>query len=275
MSDVGVVVCPHCNARMKFPLSKTGKSGKCPKCWQPITLKNELIVATVVDPPPAPQELAATSPSPVEPDADAREIVPARHEDSRLSKFISDGQPTTIVGKLLGRVEEVCTSTENVEYLAVQHLPNVMSPDALALTNRRIIILRQKALGRMKMIDRLWRDVRDVSISEGVVGASITVEGLDGLSEKIDHLPKPQARAVYRVAQEREEAMIEHRRQQKMEEDRNAAGNVVVNTAVANPSPTTTEDPVSRLAKLKAMLEQNLISQEEFDSKKAEILGDL
>ena len=42
-----------------------------------------------------------------------------------------------------------------------------------------------------------------------------------------------------------------------------------------NAPQTASEDPVAKLAKLKQMLEGNLISQEEYDTKKQQILAQL
>nr|WP_160148076.1 PH domain-containing protein [Rubripirellula obstinata] len=194
--------------------------------------------------------------------------------DSRLAKFISDGQPPKTIGKLLNRVEGICSESESPQYIAVQHLPSVMSPDAIVLTDRRVIIFRSKALGRMNMVDVQWMDVSNIHVKEGVVGASLTVTGLNGHVETIDHLPKPQARSVYRVGQEREEQMREFRRSRKMEEDRNAASQVNVNTSVAAPV-ASAPDPMERLSKLKTMLDSGLIEQADFDARKAEILSEI
>lgn len=94
------------------------------------------------------------------------------------------------------------------------------------------------------------------------------------VTESIDHLPKEQACNVYCVGQQREEEMIEFRRERKMEEDRNAAGGVTVDTAVAAASSGhSSNDLTARLSQLKMMLESGLIDQSEFDAKKAGILS--
>ena len=128
------------------------------------------------------------------------------------------------------------------------------------------------------MVDVPWMDVRDIRVQEGIVGASLSVQGHNGHIEVIDHLPKKQARCVYRVGQQREEEMREYRRQRKMEEDRNAAGGVVVNAAITPAAATPAANPndlTARLQQLKSMLDADLIDQAEFDAKKAEILASL
>ena len=113
----------------------------------------------------------------------------------------------------------------------------------------------------------------NVHVKENLLGAVVIITGSNGHSESVDYLPKDQARKVYRYGQEMEEKMVEWRRQRKMEEERNAADQVIVNTAIAAPTANTTapEDPLQRLTKLKSMLDAGLIDQSEFDAAKARI----
>lgn len=280
------MVCGNCGKGIKFPADKNGVTAKCPACKTPQKLAGARVVKTELMPPkPNPVVMApptipaAPMPNPVHPTpaemATVAKVAPEPAVDSRLARFISDGQSPKAVGKLLTRVEKICTDSEKLEYIAVQHLPAIASPDAIVLTDRRVIIFRGKALGRMNMVDVPWLDVTDIHISEGIVGASLHVSARNGHTEKIDHLPKEQARSVYRVGQEREEVMREYRRTRKMEEDRNAAGGVVVTNAVATTSPAPANDLAARLSQLKTMVDGGLITLEEFEAKKAEILADL
>ncbi|MCM2375080.1 GYF domain-containing protein [Aporhodopirellula aestuarii] len=234
-----------------------------------------LIASEVMDEQQPPKVMVLAKPDTSD-SAHIAKVQPVHAADSALSRFVSDGQPPKVVGKLLSRVTDVCTDVEQPEYIAVQHLPSVMSPDAIVLTNKRVIIFRSKALGRMNMVDVPWLDVQNIHISEGIVGATLSVSGLNGHVETLDHLPKAQARCVYRVGQQREEEMREYRRSRKMEEERNAANSITVNTAVAPSQPALpTDDLTSRLNQLKQMLDAGLIERHEFDAKKAEILASL
>jgi len=64
-----------------------------------------------------------------------------------------------------------------------------------------------------------------------------------------------------------------------LEEKRAAAGNVTVTASVPTNHQSTQQlqqdDPLSSLQKLKSLLDAELISQEEFDAKKADILSRL
>jgi hypothetical protein len=127
----------------------------------------------------------------------------------------------------------------------------------------------------MEFQDYLWKDVEDCHLKEEILGAVFIVKTIKGIANKIDYLPKSQARRLYTIAQEQEEIQREYRRQREMEERRAAAGHVVVNSNVSpkeNTSSAQIEDPFIILQKLKTLLESGLITQEEFDGKKAEVL---
>jgi hypothetical protein len=95
----------------------------------------------------------------------------------------------------------------------------------------------------------------------------------------MDYLPKAQARKLYQFAQGKEEEMREFRRQRELEDKRAAAGGgIVVNTntnPVQQPAQNTNvqEDPIATLQKLKTLLDSGIISQVEFDTKKAEVIS--
>ena len=129
----------------------------------------------------------------------------------------------------------------------------------------------------MEFQDYLWKDISDCHMSEGILGATFKIKTTKGQINMLDYLPKSQARKLYQYAQGKEEEMIEFRRQKELEEKRAAAGGgIIVNTLqptneTAKIKPES-EDPLVALQKLKSLLENDLITQEEFDFKKKEIL---
>ncbi|WP_372720152.1 PH domain-containing protein [Novipirellula sp.] len=201
-------------------------------------------------------------------------------ERDGASRFMADGQDPAMIQKLLNRVQEICTSSEEPLYMAVQQRPVAnFAPDAVVLTNRRAIIFRQKILGRLEFVDCIWLQIAGIHMKENMIGATVSVQGHSGHVEVVDYLPKVQARRVYRIGQEMEEEMIEMRRQRKMEEERNAANQVTINTAVAAPSPAPAhagqDNLVARLGQLKQMLDADLITEAEFHAKKTEIINSI
>jgi hypothetical protein len=220
-----------------------------------------------------------------------------------INKFLNDEQDPRAVEKVYTRIKDLLTSDETLEYIAVQKKPAVnISPDSVAITNKRIIFFRSKNLGlTMDFEDYIWRDVVDCHMKEGILGAEFTLKPVRGLEIKIDFLPKVQARKLYQLAQQREEEQREVRRQLDLEEKRATAGGVTVanfpteNTPVTvtpsapaptpvvapepiqqqQPSRSSQEDPTVALQKLKSLFDNGLITAHDFETKKAEILSRL
>ena len=201
-----------------------------------------------------------------------------------FAAFLGEGQSPAIIEKTYGKVTEILMAGEEVEYMAVaQHLavPGLQSPDCAVATNRRFLVVRPKMLGRLTFDDYRWVDLHDAKLKQGVMFASISFETDDGEEHEVEYLPKPQARKLYGICQRREEDARDERRQKELEERRAASGAINITTPVSAPagtapSPATAaDDPVERLAKLKKMLEADLIGQAEFDRKKAEVLASM
>lgn len=198
-----------------------------------------------------------------------------------LKKFLNEDQDPKAIEKVANKLNGILMNGEEVEYIAVQKKPAVnISPDCVALTNKRIIFCRPKNLGlSMEFQDYIWKDVADCHLKEEIFGAEFMVKTVKGQINKIDYLPKSQARKLYTVAQEQEEVQKEIRRQRDLEDKRASAGNVTVTSNVpTNSQPTQQtqqDDPMASLQKLKMLLENGLVTQEEFDTKKADILSRL
>ncbi|MBB4594128.1 ribosomal protein S19 [Xanthomonas arboricola] len=196
---------------------------------------------------------------------------------------MTDEQDPVAVGKILPKVSELLTRGEQVEYIAVQKkMVMNLSPDAVVLTNRRFIVVYPTLFG-MTFRDFPWREVLDVHMSEQMLGATIMCRTTQGTSASIDSLPKKQARRVYAYAQQVEESAYEKRQQLEIDKLRAAAGGVVVHApgaqGAAVPSQAgavpATDDPVQVLSKLKQLLDAGLVTQDEFDAKKTEVLARL
>ena len=197
--------------------------------------------------------------------------------DPVINKFLNEKQDPEVVKIVFDRVSQILTSQEEIRYIAVQNPPLSATPDCVVLTNRRFILHRPKLLGGVHFQDHIWRDLQDVHLKEGMRSATLTwrVVGKP-VQFSIGHVPKEQARRLYGFAQEMEEAAREERRLRDIEEKRAAAGGVVFqgNLPAQQPQPqSSAEDPVETLRKLKAMLEAELVTQDEYDAKKSEILS--
>lgn len=195
-----------------------------------------------------------------------------------LKKFLNEEQDPKAVEKLLTKVNGLLTSGEQVEYIAVQKKPVVnLSPDCIALTNKRIIFCRPRNLGlSMDFQDYAWKDTLDCHMKEGIIGATFSMKTVKGNMNMLDYLPKAQARKLYQFAQQKEEEMIAYRREHDLENKRAiAGGGITVNANLPIPQNVAEqkEDPLETLQKLKKLLDSEIISQMEFDTKKTAILS--
>lgn len=195
-----------------------------------------------------------------------------------ISKFINDNQDPKDIEKVTDKLDGILMSDEELIYIAVQKKPAInLSPDSVAITTKRIIFCRPKNLGlSMEFQDFIWRDMKDSNLKENMLGSTLTVKTINNITYTLDYIPKNQARKVYAFCQEQEEIQNEIRRQREIEVIKASAGNINLPQTNATPTPsveTVQEDPVETLKKLKEMLDNYLITREEYETKKTEILG--
>jgi len=187
-------------------------------------------------------------------------------------------------------------------------------PDCIAITNKRILFFTPANLGlSIKFVDFVWKDIVDVYTKEEIIGAIFSVKTTNGAEMAVDYLPKVQGRKLYQYAQERKEVEREARRQRDLEQKRAESGAVQFDNAartaptqqvfaaqapVAVPQipapapvaplvPASAPEPVvqqaaapkpdeltEKLKRLKMLFDNGLISQEEYNAKKLDLLSD-
>jgi hypothetical protein len=187
-------------------------------------------------------------------------------------------------------------------------------PDCIAITNKRILFFTPANLGlSIKFVDFVWKDIVDVYTKEEIIGAIFSVKTTNGAEMAVDYLPKVQGRKLYQYAQERKEVEREARRQRDLEQKRAESGAVQFDNAaritpaqqvfaaqapvaapqiptpahVAPPVPAPAPEPVvqqaaapkpdeltEKLKRLKMLFDNGLISQEEYNAKKLDLLSD-
>ncbi|MDO3626501.1 PH domain-containing protein [Mucilaginibacter sp. BT774] len=214
-----------------------------------------------------------------------------------IEKFLNDQQDPKAVEKVYTRLVDLLTTGEEIIYIATQKKPLVnILPDCVALTNKRVLFFTPANLGlSIKFIDFVWKDIVDVLIKEEIIGAIFTVKTTNGAEMGVDYLPKVQARKLYQYAQQRKEEEREARRLRDLEEKRAESGSInFAEHANAQsqpappspaPEPAVAAPPVhevpkqdeltEKLKKLRTLFENGLISQEEYNAKKLELLSDL
>jgi PH (Pleckstrin Homology) domain-containing protein/putative oligomerization/nucleic acid binding protein len=215
-----------------------------------------------------------------------------------IDKFLRDEQDPKTVEKVYSRLVDLLTTGEEIIYIAVQKKPIVnLFPDCIAITNKRLLFFTPANLGlSIKFVDFVWKDIVEVYTKEEIIGAVFSAKTTIGTEMGVDYLPKVQARKLYQYAQERKEAEREARRLRELEEKRAESGAMNIDHAsqvsfqppvtqqpttapTPPPAPVVQEEPkkdelTEKLKRLKTLFENGLISQEEYNHKKLELLSD-
>jgi hypothetical protein len=168
----------------------------------------------------------------------------------------------------------------------------VFPPDGVVVTSHRILFLRCGFLS-FNFQDFHWEHVEDVHLSTSFAGSTIMVtasSSKSGYATKAANVRNvkaisrrlviSQAQNVYSVGQQMEHTWREKIRQRIMEERQVERGQVVVQApavaqaaAVPSESAAPLDDPADRLRKLRGLVDEGILTQEEYDKKKAEILS--
>jgi hypothetical protein len=245
-----------------------------------------------------------------------------------IDKFLQDGQDPKIVEKIHGKILDMLTHGEAINYIALQKKPAVtLLPDSISITNRRIFLSEFTRLGLATNFEIFsWQDIKDIAFKEEIFGSKVTVIPFTGENLTIDYIPKVQARKLYQLikealenAQEADQTpeapiVVETRTEvkastinelykQEAAKRRPAERKVVEASAVVEEEspvlpqpepeaikpfiqpepviaaaipPKEEEDELTlKLKKLKNLYDKQLITQAEYESKKAEILSQL
>lgn len=213
-----------------------------------------------------------------------------------IDRFLNDEQDPKAVEKVIGKLNDLLTTGEEILYLAVQKKPAVnLMPDSIAISNKRIFYCEPGNLGlTMNFKDISWKSVKEVSFKEEFFGSKFICVPQHGENIVTEFIPKVQARKLHQAANEQLEQYKELVRQQALEENRASAAAVSLN----NPQPepiaeipaVEAEQPIIveaekveepedettlKLRKLKNLYDKHLITQEEYEAKKASILDSL
>lgn len=207
-----------------------------------------------------------------------------------IDRFLNDEQDPKAVEKVLGKLNDMLTANEELIYLAVQKRPAVnLMPDCIAVSNKRIFYCEPANFGiTMNFKDISWKSIKEVSFKEEIFGSKFICVPQHGENIITEYIPKVQARKLYQAAYEQLEAFKDQQKQIELEEKRiqqppaaiaepAIEEAVVLDTFVpAYTPPAPVEEPEDettlRLRKLKNLYDKQLITLEEYEAKKADIL---
>lgn len=209
-----------------------------------------------------------------------------------IDRFLSDEQDPKAVEKVIGKLNDLMASGEEILYLAVQKKPAVnLLPNSIAITNKRIFYCEPGNLGlTMNFKDISWKNVKEVSFKEEFFGSKFICVPQHGENIVTEFIPKTQTRKLYQCASEQLEAFKEFTKQQQLEENRAAAtsANITPVQAVFDLPieeaqivqeqiivEEVEDETTLKLRKLKTLYDKQLITQDEYESKKSAILDSL
>ncbi|MCX2432926.1 PH domain-containing protein [Pedobacter sp. GR22-10] len=211
-----------------------------------------------------------------------------------IDRFLSDEQDPKAVEKVIGKLNDLLTTGEEILYLAVQKKPAVnLLPDSIAISNKRIFYCEPGNLGlTMNFKDISWKSIKEVSFKEELFGSKFICVPQYGENIVTEFIPKIQARKLHQAANQQLEEYKELLHQQKLEENRATASAIsmsaqpVVELPIEEPKvpepiqiAEVVEEPEDettlKLRKLKTLYDKHLITQEEYEAKKADILDSL
>ena len=212
-----------------------------------------------------------------------------------IEQYLTDDQDPKTAEKILGKLRDMLTSGEAIVYLAIQKKPAItLIPDCIAVTNKRIVFCIPENLGlTTNFITFTWAEVREVSFKEEFFGSRFIIIPQKGENVAIDYIPKVQSRKLYQFCNEQLEKQKDISGKQDLDGKRPSPINqddedytsyieieeeqIPFINQTENAAPLTEpEDEVTiKLKKLKTLFEKQLINQEEYESKKANILSQL
>ena len=247
------VVCPNCQQPYDIADADIGKQFRCTKCQQTFVASTTQTSGSVT------------------------ERAEQRVNDA-ISRLTKDDQSGVALARIYRKAMPLLTANETIEYIALQkRILFNLAPDALVITNRRVILLTIGLLGSTRMCDILTRDILDAKIELGVFRAKILIRTTNGGARLIENLLKTPAQRAYALLQEQEERSFEERRQRDLEQTRAEAGGISIGAGgLGSASHDDNFDQnVEKLEKLKKLLDSGLITQGEFESKRQAILSRL
>jgi Bacterial PH domain/GYF domain 2 len=122
--------------------------------------------------------------------------------EEALRYDLHDGQDPTVIVDVYQQVNGIISSHEEILYVAHQK-PKMLKhkPDAVVLTNERVIIMRQ-GLGGSRIEDYQLRDILSTQMKEGIMGTTFTLLDRNNHVIQVDDLPKPQLERLLQLRQE-------------------------------------------------------------------------
>lgn len=133
--------------------------------------------------------------------------------DEAIANFEDDGQDQHVVAEIFVEMNKLISEDENIYYIAVQdrHGIRLKGPDAVVVTDFRLVIFRQKMMGSREAEMYYWDDIHNtgtkMNTTEGVGTFSLLLNSKERI--EVNRLPRQQVQRLSQLARElrAEEAM--------------------------------------------------------------------
>ncbi|CAD5245078.1 conserved protein of unknown function [Thermococcus camini] len=161
---------------------------------------------------------------------------------------------------------------------------SVEKPKWLIVTNRRIIYLDEKILGRYDIKALPYQKLEEVTIELGIISSEFIIKGEEDIRLKLGWMNKEQARKTINAIKDAlnaiaiEPVTIEVKKGLTHEtwvlkKPKELVSRVVPGSTVQHAPPVEKEeDPLEKLKKLKELYDMGVISQEEYEEKRKKLL---
>ncbi|RZN50409.1 hypothetical protein EF808_00040 [archaeon] len=177
-------------------------------------------------------------------------------------------------------------SNENVLFCIKKRMKTELKPKFLGVTDRRIIYLDQKVLGRYNIEDIPYEKLKLVHFKSGKLAAEFTLTHEDGHDIRMSWMNKDEVKEAIEAVRDAlnniavEQVTIKKKKGLMSEEWQiSKPKEMVSRVAPVRPSHTEPEkrsndaDPYEQLKKLKELLDADIISQEEYSAKRDALLS--
>ncbi|HEY0667352.1 MAG TPA: PH domain-containing protein [Sphingobacteriaceae bacterium] len=195
-----------------------------------------------------------------------------------IDQYLTDEQDPKTAEKVLNKLRDMLTSDEAIVYLAIQKKPAVtLMPDSIVVTSKRLVFCQPGNLGlTTNFITFTWEDIKEVSFKEEFFGAKFLAIPQKGENIAVDYIPKIQARKLYQFCNEQlEKKKVQPDRKEEHQPAIHQVDLPVAETVLSEPVSSAEDELTQKLKKLKVLFEKQLITQEEYEQKKADILSQL
>ncbi len=126
--------------------------------------------------------------------------------DEAIANFEDDGQDQHVVAEIFMEMNKLITENENIYYIAVQdrHGIRLKGPDAIVVTDFRLVVFRQKMMGSREAEMYYWEDIHNtgtkMNTTEGVGTFSVLLNSNERI--EVNRIPRQQVQRLSQLARE-------------------------------------------------------------------------